>query len=461
MNKRENLIFIMTDHQRADSIGMIQDGKEVTPVLNNLAEEATRFNMAYNTCPLCVPARTALATSKYPTRNGVVHNDLSGKLANDHKTIHQYLKEAGYNVAHIGINHIQVAPPLKDRMAFDHWIDDDSYNAYAKSKNIEVARDEKNVTIVKEFQDGEYRDKAYSNTRVSQWEHALEDYKDKYFAREAIDFISNQKDDKPFALFLYFWAPHPPLIVPAEYSSLFNPDGLTLPSNVGVPSPGEPKNRRKGIAAQLAAELSGADWNKVWAAHLGLVRMADDAIGDVLDALKETNKYDDTLLVFTTDHGDHLGQHNMYQKMEMYDQAIRVPFLYKAPNTEPKEWDVPVSHLDIMPTILDMLKIDYPTDLDGISLAPSIKGQVAPPDKPVFCQYSGNPTVGDIRRAVVQGKYKYIYDPSDTAELYHLEKDPLEMDNLAGTKEHEGVQADLHEKCMNWAKDHKDWIEIK
>ncbi len=461
MGKRENLVFIMTDHQRFDSVGMMQDNKEVTPVLNDLAKQATKFNMAYNTCPLCVPARTALATGKYPTRNGVVHNDLSGKLANDHKTIHQYLKEGGYNVAHIGINHIQVAPPLKDRMEFDHWVDDDSYNEYAKSKHIKIERNEKDATVVKEFQDGEYRDKAYSNTRVSQWEHPLEDYKDKYFAREAMDFIKNQKGDKPFAIFIYFWAPHPPLKVPKEYADLFNPSNLTLPSNVGVPSPGEPKNRRKGIAAQLAAELSGADWNQVWAAHLGLVRMADDAIGDVLNALKETNNDDDTLVVFTTDHGDHLGQHNMYQKMEMYDQAIRVPFLYKAPNTKAKEWNVPVSHLDIMPTILDMLKVSYPTDLDGISLQSSIAGEVSPPDRPVFCQYSGNPTVGDLRRAVVQGKYKYIYDPRDIPELYDLEADVLEMNNLAGLAEYASTEKDLHAKCMAWAEGHGDWIKTR
>ncbi len=455
----KNLVFIMTDHQRVDSIGMVQDNKEVTPVLNNLADQSTQFNMAYNTCPLCVPARTALATSKYPTRNGVVHNDLSGKLARDHKTIHEYLKDGGYNVAHVGINHIQVAPSLKDRMVFDHWVDDDSYNQYAKEKNIKIVRNEKDVTVVKEFQDGEYRDKAYSNARVSLWEHSLEDYKDMYFAREAMKFIKKQKDDKPFALFLYFWAPHPPLKVPAEYATMFDPNNLTLPSNVGIASPKEPKNRRKGIAAQLAQELSGADWNKVWSAHLGLVRMADDAIGDVLSTLKDTNNYHDTIVVFTTDHGDHLGQHNMYQKMEMYDQAIKVPFLYKAPNTTPKQWDVPVSHLDIMPTLLDMLKISYPSNLDGISLAPSIQGEVAPPDKPVFCQYSGNPTVGDIRRAVVQGQYKYIYDPRDTAELYHLIEDPLEMNNLSGVAEHAQIEKDLHDKCMTWAREHGDWIK--
>ncbi|NMA83420.1 MAG: sulfatase-like hydrolase/transferase [Epulopiscium sp.] len=460
MAQSPNLIFIMTDHQRADSIGMVQDGKEVTPVLNQLAKESVVFTKAYNTCPLCVPARTALATGKYPTNNGVVFNDIKGKRAQNHNTIHQYVKEAGYTVGHVGIDHIQVNPPLKSRVQFDFWIDDDDYDEYAKTKNIENERTSAYATEVIEFQDGAYVKKAYSNTHTSVWPYPLEQFKDQYFARKASEFIEQQQDDQPFALFLYFWAPHPPLKVPEPYASMFDPKMLILPENVGVPGPKEPANRRRGIAAQLAEDLTMEDWREVWAAHLGLVNMVDSAIGDVLESIKKLGKYEDTVIVFTSDHGDHLGQHKMYQKMEMYDQAIQVPFIYKAPKGKVQQWDVPVSHLDIVPTILEMLNIELPKDLDGISLASSIIGEEAPIGKPVFCQYSGNPTVGDLRRAVIEGQYKYIYDPRDQAELYDLINDPLEMNNLAGDKKYETIEKDLHEKGMNWAKIHGDWVEF-
>lgn len=458
MKQRSNLVFIMTDHQRADSIGMIQDGKEVTPVLNLLEKESAVFTNAYNTCPLCVPARTALATGKYPTNNGIVFNDIQGLRARDHKTIHQYLKEDGYKVAHVGIDHIQVTPALKDRIAFDLWIDDLDYAQYAKDQKIEDKRTPEFATTVTELQGEGYVQKPYSNSTSSVWPYPLEHFKDQYFARKALEFIDSQQADEPFALFIYFWAPHPPLKAPEPYASMFNPGGLSLPSNVGVPSPKEPSNRRQGIAAQLAEGLTLDHWKRVWAAHLGLVNMADTLIGNVLDSLKRKGVYDDTTIVFTSDHGDHLGQHKMYQKMEMYDQAIRVPFLYKAPGTKPSNWHVPVSHLDILPTILEMTGIAMPQDLDGTSLAPSIIGHKAPQDKPVFSQYSGNPTVGDLRRAVIQGQYKYIYDPRTTAELYDLANDPLEMDNLAGQVAYEKVEKDLHDKGVKWAKEHGDWV---
>ncbi len=460
MSKRPNLLFIMTDHQRADSIGMVQDGKEVTPVLNQLAKNSVQFTRAYNTTPLCVPARTALATGKYPTHNGVVFNDVKGKRAQDHKTIHQYVKEAGYVVGHVGINHIQVTPSLKERMDFDFWIDDDSYEAYAKEKGIQLGRTPDFAKEIIEFQDGKYVKKEYSNAKVAGWPYPLEQFKDQYFTRKALEFLKQQEGDKPFALFLYYWAPHPPLKVPEPYASMFNPKALTLPENVGVPAPKEPSKRRKGIAAQLAEGLTMEDWREVWAAHLGLVNMADSLIGEVFDELKSMGEEDNTMVIFTSDHGDHLGQHKMYQKMEMYDQAIHVPFLCKAPKGQVQEWDTPVSHLDILPTVLEMLNIEGATNLDGTSLASSILENKEPMKKPVFCQYSGNPTVGDLRRAVIEGPYKYIYDPRDTAELFDLMKDPLEMNNLAGDPTYATIEKELHEKGMKWAKEHGDWVEF-
>lgn len=458
MESLSNLIFIMTDHQRADSIGMVQDGKEVTPVLNRLAEESVVFTKAYNSCPLCVPARTALATGKYPTHNGVVFNDVKGKRANDHNTIHQYVKEAGYRVGHVGINHIQVSPSLKDRVSFDFWIDDENYDEYAKSHGIEMKRTPEYATKVMEFQDGEYVEKAYSNSHSSVWSHPLEQFKDQYFARKAIEFLEEEKGEKPFALFLYLWAPHPPLIVPEPYASMFDPENLSLPENIGVPSPKEPANRRKGIAAQLAEGLTLEDWRKVWAAHLGLVNMADQLIGEVLETVKKSGKYDETMIVFTSDHGDHLGQHKMYQKMEMYDQAINVPLLFKVPDAKSNRWKVPVSHLDVLPTILEILRIQVPEDIDGISLAPSIMLEEEPKERAVFCQYSGNPTVGDLRRAVMEGPYKYIYDPREQSELYDLVHDPLEMNNLSGEKEYKEIEKNLHDKLITWAREHGDWV---
>ncbi len=385
---RPNLLFIMTDHQRADSLGMVQSGVEVTPNLNRLAGAGTCFSRAYNTCPLCVPARTALATGKYPTKNGVVFNDWRGIRAGAHRPIHQTLYEAGYEVGHIGVDHIRVAPALKDRVPFSTWIGNREYDQYLVELGIDrsiedIAPFKRAIT---ENQDGRRVPVHYSNTTSAVWPCPAEHFMDSYYCQQAVDFIEHPRGG-PFALFLYLWAPHPPLRVPEPYASRFDPAVLDLPSNVGISAEGEPPGRRQGIAAQLAEGLTDDVWRSVWAAHLGLVNLADAGIGRVLSALDASGYADQTVVCFTVDHGDHLGQHAMYQKMEMYEPAIRIPLIISGAHISAQTIDAPVSHLDVMPTLLTLFGLEVPPDVDGRSLVDTLtKGSAPPEERPVFSQ---------------------------------------------------------------------------
>ncbi|MCT4597678.1 MAG: sulfatase-like hydrolase/transferase [Vallitalea sp.] len=456
--EKPNILFIMTDHQRADSIGMKQCGIEVTPNLNKLFKESVIFTRAYNTCPLCVPCRTALATGKYPTHNGVVFNDWDGIRARDHETIHGILEKNGYNVNHIGVDHIKVKPILKNRVNFNKWVDQHDYNAYVKKQGISVKRDNKHSKEVNESRNnGEFFAKKYSNTYVSEWEYDSNIYKDTYFTRECLDVIENA-DDKPFALFINYWAPHPPLRVPREYLHKFNPDNIELPDNVGKVAQNEPSNRRLGVPAQLAEDVSQEEWKQVWSAHLGLVNYVDNQIGQILSKFEEKGLIDNTIIVFTSDHGDHLGQHSMYQKMEMYEQAIKVPLCIKIPHVDSMKIDDIMSNLDVLPTLLDELGIRKSDELDGISQSERIHNNKEIKDRKVFCQYSGNPELGGIRRAVITNQYKYIYDDNNEQELYNLEVDPLEMNNVANDEKNKSIVNDLHRECVKWGKEKGDWV---
>lgn len=462
MTRRPNLLFITTDHQRADSLGMVQAGVEVTPNLNQLAAEGAVFTRAYTTSPLCVPARTALATGKYPTRNGVVFNDWQGKRAGDHPTIHQFFAEAGYELGHVGVHHIKVKPALQERVTFPTWLGNEDYAHHLTEQGIDDTPAQGRdffQTDVLERQDGDYVNVAYSNARSSVWPHEAEHFKDSVFCQKGIDFIK-QIRDTPFALFVNLWAPHPPLRVPEPYFSMFDPDKLNLPPNIGVPAKGEPANRRRGIAAQLADGVSMDEWRRAWAAHLGLVRLADEGIGWIIEALEATGQMNNTLIVFMSDHGDHLGQHSMYQKMEMYEEAIRTPLIIHGPGIQAGTFTQVVSHLDVLPTLLDFVGIPLPEGLDGLSLANAIYRDTSLPDRAAFSQYSGNPTVGDIRRVVITQRYKYIYDPEGGPELYDLELDPLEMNNLAKEESHVEIRRDLHETSRAWAENHDDWVSF-
>jgi arylsulfatase A-like enzyme len=458
-----NILFIMTDHQRADSIGAVQAGKEVTPNLNRLAKRSAVFTRAYTTCPLCTPARTALSTGQYPTRTGVVFNDWSGDTARDCKPLHQYLDEAGYDVGHVGVNHIQLKPPLTERVAFEQWIDQRDLAAYQDEQGIDEGSvnvgPERSKRDILEFMNGEYEQKRFSSHKATVWPHDIEHFADSFYRRHSVQFLEQRgESSKPFALFANLWAPHPPLRVPEPYASMFPPDAIDLPSNVGVSAQGEPPGRRRGIAGQLGEGVPMEEWRQAWAAHLGLVNWADACIGRILEALEASGRADDTIVVFTTDHGEHLGQHRMYQKMEMYEPALNVPLMMHVPGMTANSFDTPVSHLDILPTLLDILGMNPSDTLDGVSLRASLESGTPPPDRPIFAQFSGGRALGDIRRAVVTRRHKYIHDPRDVPELYDLVTDPLEMTNLAGDAGHQEDVHDLHALAKEWGEAHGDWV---
>lgn len=447
MTKKPNLLFLMTDQQRAQTLGLHSCKTEITPSLNRLAERSICFERAYDACPLCVPARTALATGVNPLQSGMRYNDLPGVYATDVKPLHQYLFESGYEVAHIGVQHISLRPPLSGRVQWSRFITDEDYAAWAKERGIATGRGARDAVEIEELCDGAYHRRAYSGARVSGWEHPLEAFKDVWFSNRAEEWLSGRKEG-PFALFLCLWAPHPPLIVPAEYAALFDPAQIELPENVGIPADGEPENRRHGAPAQLAAGLGRQDWKKAYAAHYALTRLCDDQIGRLLKTLERTGHGEDTLVVFTTDHGEQLGQHAMYQKMEMYEPAVRVPALFALPGHGAARLATPVSHLDFLPTLLELLDIAPEREYEGISLAEAMRSGKEPPAHDIFGCYCGNHLPGDQRRMIVRDNFKLVLDGFGGRELFDLKSDPLEMRNLTQA-EPERVRI-LEEALRGW-----------
>lgn len=458
----------MTDHQRADSIGMVQAGVEVTPRLNALAAQGANFARAYNACPLCVPARTALATGRYPSANGVTFNDWEGKAAGPFPTLHTLLNGEGFTVAHAGVHHIRVKPDLKAALPWAVWADAPDYNAWAKLEGgIDPAAKELNKPFKKlchDTRDGQPFEMSYSNAAVGRWPGKLSSFKDLYFTHLAENFLRAEvpATRKPFALFVHLWSPHPPLLVPGEYAALFDPEKLVLPNNVGAAADGEPAAWRKGVPAQLAEGLNEADWRRTWAAHLGLVRLADDCLGRLLDALDASGRAAETAVVFLSDHGEHLGQHRMYQKMEMYEPAVRTPLVIRAPGIAPRTVATPVSHLDVLPTLLELFGVDAPAGLDGVSHVSALLGQGDVSQRPIYSMYAGNYGETPHRRACIDGRWKYVCDPTAprglNEELYDLETDALEMRNLAGDPAQAARKAELRTKTRAWHQAHGDSV---
>lgn len=448
-----NLLFVTTDHQRHDSLGLVQAGREVTPTANALAARGCRFERAYTACPLCVPARTSLATGLHPHRHGVLHNDWRGETARAVVPLHERLARAGYAVAHVGMQHIQVRPGLRERVPFVHYCDQHDYFAWrataggAGTAGLAAALSRE----VEEALNGGRVRQRYSSAAVAPWPAPLAHHRDRWFAARAVETIRAlaARPAQPFAVFCNFWAPHPPLEVPAEYAALFAPQDIDLPPGIGVPAAGQPPGRRRGVAAQLAQGLSADDWRRTRAAHFALTRLADDAMGELLAALGPCQA--DTLVVFCSDHGDHLGEHGMYQKMELYDTAARVPLVCAGPGVVPGVCRTPVSLVDVAPTVLEWLGLEPMAPGDGQSLASVLRTGNEPPERPVFLQYRGNPGPGDTRFGVVWQGWKLVLTPDDVAELYDLAADPHERHNRADDPGAAARRGELEALLHPWA----------
>jgi arylsulfatase A-like enzyme len=432
---------------------MVQCGREVMPRLNSFAKEATVFRRAYTTAPLCIPARTAMATGQYPTA-GIPINDFSGAEAKDQKLVTTALEDAGYQIAYIGKNDIRTSPSPSEQHRQATWIDNSDYADWLKDRGLperpgwegreEAFLDYFYKEVEEVLPDGPVASR-YSHPATGHWDGDLQDFRDFYFYRRMREWLEERAgDDAPFAAFFSIPSPHPPLMVPEPYAGLFDPDEIDLPDNVGRPANGEPSNRCHAVARQLARDATEADHRKAWAAHLGLLSLADDIFGKLLDDLDTLGLAEDTLVVFTSDHGHHLGQHNMFGINELYEQTVHVPFIARLPGGHAGSFNECVSHLSIAPTMLDLAGLDGPACMPGKSLRPF--------------QFSGQIGFGYFRRGVVTRRYKYIYDPEDTAELYDLQADPLEMINLADKREFKDVAAHHHALCHAWHRAQGDWL---
>ena len=460
MEKRKlNLLYIMTDHQRFDSIGKICKSTTVAPNLTVLSRESTFFTRAYDTCPLCVPARTALATGIYPTANHVVYNDWKGKTATRHATLQKILKDNGYFVGHAGVDHIRSIPRIEDS-GLDFYYSQKDYAQMIESLGIPTARKKKDSVEVSELVDGKLERNQYSGTNVSEWKYPLYLFKDRCFLDKSLEFLDSCTQSNPFALFVCFWAPHPPLTVPEEYLSKFPTSDIVLPSNIGICSKNEPSSFRRGIAAQLAKSISKDEWRNVWSAHFALTNMVDEYIGVLIDKIKSLGLYDDTVIVFTSDHGDNLGQHSMYQKMEMYEEDIHVPLIIKVPGVKASKPSTVVSHLDVVPTLCDLFGLGKLDPMaDGKSLIYEIESGKSRTGMESFAAYSGNPGYGDVRRAIITDRYKLIVDDACDFALFDLIDDPLEMNNIAHDSQNDEIVKKLYERCMDYHLNKNDYFE--
>ena len=465
---RPNILWLMTDQQRYDGVGAFGRTQVRTPNLDSLAAEGVCFHRHYTTCPLCVPARGSLATGRYPHSCGATVNAIfwkeHGEL--DHATLHPHertlgerLLNAGYRVGQVGVDHVITDPRDRQREAFDLFYDFSDYGHYARDRQLPGYDHSKHQVPCTESTANHTRTQPYSGPQPGRHPVDARDFVDFVWADRAVEFLKQQDPATPWALFLYLWAPHPPLVWPAPYCTMYDPARIDLAPNVGVTGSGRSLLPDKHAPGQLGAFIKNVDdWKPTWAAYLGGCSLGDHALGRVLAAARARPDWDRTVAIFHPDHGEQLGAHRCYQKMVCYEESIHLPLIVRIPGADPGTRTVLTSHVDIAPTVLDCAGVPIPENAQGRSLRPLAHDPAAPLDRDaVFSEYSGNIGWNYFQRCVVTDRWKYIDNVGVDRELYDHREDPCEMRNLI----HDGpagVARDLKDRLQTWMDETHDFL---
>ena len=436
---KTNLIIIMADQLRYDVLG-----KGFTPNIDSIASDSVVFDRAYTACPLCVPARGAFFTGLYPENNGSLINPWEEKDASygDVKagisTLYEMLED-GWEAIHSGKQHLFTAGcKLEDRPGSRTFFasTEKSYKEFLKENGIRMPGGPRFRTYVPEMVGGRTtKVTKYSNAEYGCYDEDERFYFDEYFTDCAIRALRARKGDKPLFLSAMYLAPHPPLEIPEPWFSKVSMDDFTLPENVGTFYPYQSPLQMYNLPGIVGSRYSREHWHEAWRVYLGEVALLDDCVGRLLSELKAEGVYDESIIVFTSDHGEMLGSHALFQKMCMYEESARVPLYIKYPKPcgiGHRTVDSVVNHVDVMPTLSECLGIGEAADFDGKSLLCLSRGDEVRND-PAFIQFDGNGALSNFQRAAVCGNYKLIADffkDEFFFELYDVVNDREETDNL-------------------------------
>ncbi len=404
---RPNVLFVFADQWRQQATGYNGDSNVLTPNIDAFAAESISFENAVAGCAVCSPFRASLMTGQYPLTHGVIVNDVD--IISHNVPLAECFNQAGYDTGYIGKWHIDghgrstFVPPER-RLGFQFW------------RGFECSHD--------------YNHSAYydDSPQAKLWEG----YDAKAQTELACRYMREHKQ-RPFFLMLSWGPPHAPYeTAPEQYRRMYNPDDIKLRKNV----PEELSERSR-------TELAG------YYAHCSAL---DDCFGRLLQALEQEGLRENTLVIFTSDHGDMLGSQGLRKKQSPWDESQRIPFLASWPARFGKEQRLiynPIDGADIMPTLLDICGLDQPGTVEGTSAAPLLDSfPVSDLDGALlslhFPFHQWNPMVGGREyRGIRTERFTYVEDLDGPWLLYDNLNDPYQLQNICCNDTYAQIQSDL------------------
>ena len=422
--KRPNVLVIIVDQWRAQATGYAGDPNLNTPHLDALEVSSVNFKNAVSGMPVCSPFRASLITGQRPLTHGVFMNDV--QLDTNAVTMGKVFSKSGYDTAFIGKWHLdghgrlQFIPPGQRRQGFEFW------------KGNECTHD---------YNHSVYYD---NNDSVEKIWHGYDTFEQ---TDAAIEYINGRKNtNNPFLMVLSLGTPHAPYhTAPEEYRNRFDPDKILLRNNV----PEE-------MGALVKKDLAG------YYAHITAI---DDMIGKLIQNLKVSGQLDNTIVVFTSDHGDLLGSHGAYKKQQPYDESIAVPMLYFLPKklgiTAGKR-DALINSEDILPTILGLCDLAIPESVEGINYTGYLEGKETQNNAALigcvqpFGQWNRVQHGGQEYRGLRTLRYTYTRNLQGPWLFFDNEKDPYQLHNLVDNPEYAEIQKQLDDELSARLKSNGD-----
>jgi arylsulfatase A-like enzyme len=446
-SERPNLVYVFADQLRYHSCGYAGDEYARTPNIDRLASQGCNFHQAVSNTPVCAPYRASLFTGKCQSSTGMVINEL--RLSPEHDTFGRALSRAGYRTAYIGKWHLWAnelghheetrngfVPPGPYRLGFDHY-----WAAY-------------------NFNHTYYRSPYFENDTTR---HIRSEYEPDSQTGAAIRLLEDHaKSGAPFAMFLSWGPPHDPwddANVPPDYAELYR--GVTIPRR---PNYSETSDPYADDWAKLPADYSRLvdSWQRAYYAQTANL---DWNMGRLMDTLDRTGLAGNTILVFTSDHGEMFGAHGRRAKYIFYEEAARVPFLVRWPGRIPakRTSDALLVTPDIMPTILSLMNVAVPRSVEGADLSGHASGRGGSAPEAAHMQGMGTTaawTDGTEWRGLRDHEYTYAVYRRDGRELlFHHRSDPYQMRDLSTERSAAAVLRHYRDKSQAWRRERNDTFE--
>jgi arylsulfatase A-like enzyme len=463
MSRRPNLIVFLPDQERADAISYSSEGKVHSPNLTKLASESVIFSRTYVTHPVCSPSRSSLITGMWPHATGCTKNN--APLPAQFDALPELLQSKDYRTGYMGKWHL--GDENTAQRGFQQWVSTEGVSDYSKF-------------LVELGLSPDKADGSFTKLSISFLSRELS--KPKFLENHAIRFIEKYRRE-PFLLFVAFAEPHSPYNGPFNNEHSLDEVDLDMTA-IAPPSDNVPlryRLMREWQQAEAARDrkrgddlfffgITPHDYRRLKQRYLGLVTLIDESIGAILGALERTELASKTIIVHTSDHGDLMGAHHLFAKEVMFEEAVHVPYLVRLPERRNRRTiSQAVSHIDFVPTLIDLLGDPVPLQCSGKSRLPLIRGETMPPQN-IFIEWAPNRTkikkgtslaprrmikraVEESTRAVISpDDWKLCLRDKDLNELYNLKNDPHETRNLFYTGEYSTIIARLTDDVHRWQK---------